>query len=296
MFKTLITFLLPDSIQKKMRVQILRFTISKLRNEDWFRFHTEFWDFVTLCGTDVLEITLLCLPYRMLYKEADRLLDVVCKRLIATDPASVDRRRDGVFLGLRDTARFLQKDPDPEKQIAALMVYAVIDKYTHVVRKGSLVAKTAAVDSLLQDLTPGEGKVDLAQELQLLELGGWIDDLSTVHRICKQLPAKRGGEAELRRETDRLLQVRAEMDLFYANIINVVDARLLTADAAGGYGKDEGGAGFPDDGYGAEPSTPDRKVLLFAGALNSCITRYKSHLKRSSGYGAGKKAGIGRIA
>ena len=268
-----------------MQMQITRFTVHKLRNEEWFRFHTEFWDWVTLCGTDVLEITRLEAPYRMLYKEVGRLLDVLLRDLVAVDLVSAEQQCDGVFLCLRDTARSMQKVSDPIKQIAALKVYAVIDKYTDTVRKGNQTAKTEAVDRLLDDLTPGKGSIDLSQELQLLNLGEWIGDLNTANKRYKQSLAERAEGATLSPEAVRLQQVRAEMDYYYTHMINVIDARLLTVAPA----VDEKEKS-PTEDYNAEPSTADEKLLHFAKALNTCTARYQSLLKRNSKYGSGKKS------
>ncbi|MDR2389639.1 MAG: DUF6261 family protein [Tannerellaceae bacterium] len=258
-------------------MQLLRFTVYKLQNKDWFRFHTEFGDFVMLCGTDVLEITRLYPPYRMLYKEADRLFDMLRNQPTDADIAFALRQRDGVFLGLRDTVKFLQKDPDTEKQFAALKTYAVIDKYTDIVRKGSPEEKTAAADALLHDLMPDKGVIDLSPELHLLELNGWLADLEAIHITCKQSQADNEKDKDTS-EAEHLKQVRTQMDHYYTNMMNVIDARLLTVNCD------------------TEHATSDEKLLRFANDLNHCITRYKAILKRKTGYGMKKKDRMDRSA
>ncbi|MDR2810672.1 MAG: DUF6261 family protein [Tannerellaceae bacterium] len=257
---------------------IVRFAVRRLRNEEWFRFHTEFFHLADECGAETLNIDRLFPLYEVRYKEADQLLELLHKSFITTDSVSADRARDGVYVGLRDTAKSLQKALDPDKRSAAVKVFTVVDKYSSAARKGTQAAKTAAIDNLLQDLSTAQSGIDVSAEVQLLGLAEWVADLDTANTAYKQSISERAEEATTRPSAGRLAQVRVEVDHYYVNMINVIDALLITI----GGGEEET---TPDEPQGptedrdTTPSTPDEKVLHFVKALNFCIARYKSFLK-----------------
>ncbi|MDR2809633.1 MAG: DUF6261 family protein [Tannerellaceae bacterium] len=238
-------------------MKISKFIARNLRNEEWFRFHTEFSALVTLCGTDLLNLMRLYPPYETRYKEAYPLFDMQPHSFIRTD--AIDRHRSAVFLGLQDTARALLKTSHPEQQLATVKVYNAINQYNNAVRRATLAAaKTAAIDSLLQDLASDR----LSREVRLLELDEWIEDLDAANKAYKQSPAEQVEDAAARPSSEHLSQIRAEMDRDYANMIHVINARLLTV-------KEEASPEEEAEG----------KILRFGKALNDCIARYKSLLK-----------------
>ncbi|MDR2809444.1 MAG: DUF6261 family protein [Tannerellaceae bacterium] len=244
---------------------VLRFNIYKLRNEEWFRFHTEFFDLATLCGPEALNIHLHFLSYCILYKEADGLLELLHKSFITTDTVQADQQRCRIFQGLRNTAKSLQKVLDPAKQNAAGKVYTMMNKYYNVLRKGTQAAKTAAIDNLLQDLTKDEGGMDLSEEVLLLQLGEWVTDLTVTNNAYKQSLMQRTGEAARRPETGRLQQVRAKMDIYYTHMVHIVNAFALIEEE--------------NVEENAQPDMPDGKIIHFIKSLNFCVSRYKTLLK-----------------
>jgi hypothetical protein len=259
-------------------MKIIRFLIRNLRNEEWFRFHTEFFDFATLCGLDVLKIKHLYHPYEVLYKEADLLLEILRKSFVTADSVIANSRRTEIFLGLRITAKYLRKVLSPEKQAAAVKVFAVVEKYNKVIRTGSLAAKTAAIDNLLQDLREHKGATDVSQEVTLLKLDDWVDDLYTTNENYKQSLAERIEEVAGRPTAGRMQVVRAAMDKYYLGMINIIDTLLLTVNTTAGEDEDDA-PGYPVEVHDNPPMTHDEKLLHFAKALNYHIARYKTLLK-----------------
>ncbi|MDR2809983.1 MAG: DUF6261 family protein [Tannerellaceae bacterium] len=259
-------------------MDISRFNISQLRIEEWFRFHTEFWGLATQCGVEVLDIIRLFSPYETLYKEADGLLEILRKSFITVDTASADRLRGRLFRGLRDAAKSFQYVLDEAKQAAGIKVNAVIRKYSNSISKGARGEKTAAIDNLLQDLTQVEGGIDLSAEIQLLGLGTWVTDLAAANTAYKETLSERVEESTSRPDTGRLRQVRSDMDRYYRNMINTIDARLLAIDISPANEEEETPSG-PVEDRDAQPSTPDEKIIHFAKALNTYIAYYKSLLK-----------------
>ncbi|MDR2388654.1 MAG: DUF6261 family protein [Tannerellaceae bacterium] len=262
-------------------MEITKFNPAPLRIEEWFRMHTEFYGLVKLCGVDVLNMERLFPPYEILYKEGDELLEILRKSFITADTQSADRLRGRIFRGLRNAAKSYQYTPNTEKQNAGAKVNAVIRKYSSAILKGSRAEKTAAIDNLLQDLTPKEGSIDLSAEIQILSLEVWVTDLKAANTAYKQSLSERVEETVARPDVGRLKQVRIEMDRYYTNMTNAVNALLLVIDVSSGNDEEE----LPEEPSGpvedleALPSTPDGKILHFAKALNAYIAYYKSLLK-----------------
>ena len=263
-------------------MKILRFTINRLRNEEWFRLQTEFYGLVTTFGAELLGILRVFLLYEVLYKEADQLLEILRVSFATATTTEADRRRSEVYKGLRATIKANLHVLDASLQAAAKKRNAVITKYNNDIQKGGRAAKTAAIDNLLQDLTHGAGStLDLTAEVQLLNLGRWITDLEASNTLYKQSLAERADKASAKPDTGRLLQVRAEMDHYYLHMINTIDAVLATI---GGTGTgDEEEETPPPSGPVEEVAplseTPDEKIVRFAKTLNFYLTYYKSLLK-----------------
>jgi hypothetical protein len=260
---------------------VTRFTIAKLRNEEWFRFHTEVKELVLLYGAELLGVVRLFVFYCTLYDEADRLLEVLRRSFTTAETSESDRKREAVFRSLRDVAKSFRSALDPAQQSAAEKVYAVVSKYNQAILRGSLASKTAAIDNLLQDLTTVSGGIDLTQEVQLLGIGVWVTNLDTVNTAYKQSLAERSDEEAARSDAGRLRQVRMDIDHYYVNIINTIDALLLGigGGSAGEAEEDEDEDDGPVEGRDALPEAPDEKLLHFVRALNVRIARYKALLK-----------------
>ncbi|MDR2388742.1 MAG: DUF6261 family protein [Tannerellaceae bacterium] len=267
-------------------MKITRLKTGRLRNEEWFRFHTEFVGLILLYGAELLGLLRFFIPYQGLYKEADHLLEVLLKSFITRDTTETNEKRCKVFKGLRDTAKSFQNVLDPEKQNAAIKVYAVANKYNNDIMKGSLAAKTGAIDNFLQDLKGNQGSgLDLTREVELLGLNVWVNDLLTVNEEYKQLHSERSDETAERPDPGRLKEVRREVDHRYVNMINVVDALLQAGnDGKGdheetpGEDEDEEPSG-PVEDRNELPTDPDQRLLHFAKALNARIANYKALLK-----------------
>jgi hypothetical protein len=249
---------------KKRNMEIIRFRLNLLRNEGWFRFHTEFSGLAEACGTDILHIDHLFPAYKAMYGEADVLLEVLRGSFITKDTVGADRQRDTQFRGLRDVTKAFLNSLDVPKQTAAVKVSGVIRKYAHVVRKGAQADKTAAIDNLLQDLRPNVGGTDFSEEVHLLGADGWVDSLAAANEVYKQRLAERVKESAGRPDAGRLPLIRAKMDHYYVGMVNVIDTFLMAA--------------------------PEEKQLHFARALNTCITYYRALLKRRrTGSGRGEE-------
>ncbi|MDR2809060.1 MAG: DUF6261 family protein, partial [Tannerellaceae bacterium] len=173
---------------------VSRFRISKLHNEEWFRFHTELITLLIACGVEILELVRIFPLYEALYKEADRLLEMLRLSFATVDTTTADNNRSAMYRSLRNITKSLLSALDPAERVAATKVYAVIEKYNSSITRKSLSARTAAIDNLLQDLTQEGGDINLSAEVQLLELSKWTNNLQTTNEAYKQSLAERTEE------------------------------------------------------------------------------------------------------
>jgi hypothetical protein len=261
-------------------MKILKFATGRLRNEEWFRFHTEVRDLILLYVAELLGLLRLFTPYQAMFEEADSLLELLRKNFSTNDTTTADRAREGVYRSLKDTAKSFHNSLDATKKQASERLYLVINKYSDTILRGTLSARTAAIDNLVQDLTIATGSVNLPQEVQLLGLGAWVTDLETANTNYKQAWEERNAEDFERPEAGRLKQLRVDMDRSYTNMTNTIDALLSVVEVAPPAEEEgDGGDDGPVEGREALPTDPDERVAHFAKALNLRIAHYKTLLK-----------------
>ena len=267
-------------------MEIPRFEITALHNEEWFRYHTEFLTLAIACGLDILDFFHIFPLYEPLYHEADELLEIIRRSFYPPDTTEYEKLRKEVFRSLRDISKSQCRSLDPAEQSAATKVYAAIEKYSKSILRSSLPAQTAATDNLLQDLTSAQGSDShLAAEVQLLGLDKWVESLHTTNENYKAALDKRGEVNASRPKTGRLQELRKEMDHCYTRIIEAVNSRLLTipdmpANAPEEQPETPGGSGPVEETLPlTQPATPEEKILHFALRLNDCIARYHALLK-----------------
>ncbi|MDR2810885.1 MAG: DUF6261 family protein [Tannerellaceae bacterium] len=253
-------------------MNIARFAIGRLRNEEWFQYHTEFSNLVAQNGAEALGLERLFPLYRTLCKEADRLLELLHLSFITAESSLADRLRTKAFRGLRDAVKANLHLTDIAKQTAAEKLIAVIRKYSPAILQGSLVGKTPAVENLLQDLKANEGGIDLSAEVQTLHLSAWVDDLEQANRNYAQSVVERTTETAARPEAGLLKQLRIRIDHYYVTMANAIDVTLLAIEG-------ESAAKETTREAAAPSAETDQIVLHFAKSLNACTVRYTTLLR-----------------
>jgi hypothetical protein len=257
-------------------MRIIRFNQSRLRNEEWFQFHTDFSGLVSLYGDELLGVKRLYTPYCELYKEADVLLELLRKSFLTPDSTAEDRQRDNAFRSLRDSIKSFLNFPDPVRQKAAGELFAVVEKYGKGILKGTHADETASINNLLQDLTGQEGGIDLSAQMTALGLSAWVTALQEANEAYKNTMNRRYEETSERPDAGRMREVRAATDHHYVTMANIIDGQLLAIGDIVFNGEDPGEG---EKGKKAIPATPDEKVVHFAKSLNARIAYYKALLE-----------------
>ncbi|MDR2389288.1 MAG: DUF6261 family protein [Tannerellaceae bacterium] len=259
-------------------MQIQKFGIRKLRNEEWFRFHTEFSELAVLCGLIILGLERLYPPFEALYKEADELLERLRKSFITINTTEANQQREQQYRGLRESVKTFLYSLDANVKAAAAKLNDVIGKYHATIMRGGRSAATAAIDNLLQDLTSTPGGMDFSQEVHLLGVETWVNSLTAANQTYKEAMAQRIEESTRRPDTGRLKQVRLEMDFLYLSMTSAVNARLAAIGNIPEEEEEEEEPSGPVEDRNL-PDTDDGKVIHFAKGLNFCIAHYKAILK-----------------
>jgi hypothetical protein len=237
-------------------MKIHRFLVGKLRNEEWFRFHTEFAGLVEQCGAEELGVERIYPAYLALFNEADQLLELLRKSFITEQTVLANLMRDRIFYGLRNAVKAGRCMLNTSKQLAAEKIYALLKKYTPAITRGGRAAKTAAIDNLLQDLLPTGNIGNLAADIHLLNLEQWVQDLKQVNNAYKDSLAQRVEETAARPTAGHLQRIKATMNHYYIRMVNNVDAKLFVS-----------------------PNAEDEAIQHFAKALNAYVSHYKALLK-----------------
>jgi len=124
---------------------------SKMRNDEYFQYHTEFIELVNRAGADNLKIEPQFETYMPLYAQVDEALMKIMKSAYTAKIQEADKRRDKVFRGLVDKCRAAEKHFRPEAQQAAEKLKILFNTYGNLAKR-PLNEQTSGVYNLVQEL------------------------------------------------------------------------------------------------------------------------------------------------
>jgi hypothetical protein len=201
-------------------MKIKRVKLDRLRNEEWFQFFTEFKTFVEQTMPEVLDIVELFVVFVTLYGKADELLEQIRKSNFTALIAEKDGLRDNAYRGISETVYTAKKHYDPTKRTAAESLSALIDHYGNVADK-PYNEETATIYNFCQDI-----RSKYANEISILDLTGWIDELERVNNDFEKTILDRNKEyAE--KDEGNMLDIRKKTDRTYLDIVERIEALSL---------------------------------------------------------------------
>jgi hypothetical protein len=270
-----------------MNMRVIRFNVSHLRNEEWFRFYTEFKTLTESTGASTLEIDALFTPFLTYYSRADRLLEVLRKNAYTKQIEDADKERDRIFSGLYGTVKLARNQPDAAKRQAAESLIILLEHYKNLLLRGGYSEESGAIYNLLQDLSG-----NYAACVSLLGLSEWAAALHEAEDHFLALYGERHSENADKPKAE-LAKVRSYADRYYVNMMNQLDIVLL----ASGYGdeddliigedEDETPSGMEDETPAASPAGP---VPTFVIAWNEQVKKYRNLLALRKGRRSKKEA------
>ena len=223
---------------------------SKMRNDEYFQYHTEFIELVNRAGADNLKIEPQFETYMPLYAQVDEALMKIMKSAYTAKIQEADKRRDKVFRGLVDKCRAAEKHFRPEAQQAAEKLKILFNTYGNLAKR-PLNEQTSGVYNLLQEL---EGR--FADDIRAVGVEEWVAELKDANNAFVELYRQRFDETTER--TDIVLRkARTALDAAYRTIIERINALVIV----------EG----------------EERWIDFIRSLNTVIDKYATIIKQRTG-------------
>jgi hypothetical protein len=155
------------------------------------------------------------------------LLDATQKSVFTRQIADADKRVDNTVIGLRTAINSNLYSFEPDKKLAAQILKNRI-KTIKKITANSYEDETGGIRKLIIDF---EG--DYAGQIEMLGLTPWVVELKAAETDFSQLMQLRNTE-RLNKLPDSLKNVRAEIDITYHNIVDLISAAALV-NGAGEY-------------------------------------------------------------
>ena len=207
-------------------MKINTITLSRLRNDANFQFHTEFKELAEKQTPEALKIKPLYDAYLPLYDKVDLALKKINKSSITEQIQNADKARDNIWKSLTEINTAALRHFDQTVQEAAKRLKIVFDTYGNIARK-SLHEQTSATYNILQDLESSKYAPDVAK----VGLGEWVAELKTRNTAFAELMRDRVGEDSLKVDIV-LKKARTQLDEAYYAIAEFINALALVEGAA----------------------------------------------------------------
>jgi hypothetical protein len=197
-----------------------RINLRSLRNEEWFNFFTEFKRFVEEISARVLNIEKLFGVFLFLYAIADEIIEKILKSKITPQISTLDKKRDNTFKGLVQTIRASKHHFDNAKSAASRSLETLLKHYGNLAEK-PYNEETSGIHNFIQEF-----RSNYKEELSILDLSAWLDELERDNNIFEEAILERNKEISGKSEV-RLLDVRRDIDACYKEIIQRIEALML---------------------------------------------------------------------
>ena len=202
-------------------IKINSITLSRLRNDANFQFHTEFKELAEKQTPEALKIKPQFDDYLPLYEKVDLAFKKINKSSITEQIQDADKARDNIWKSLTEINTAALRHFDGEVQSAAKRLKIVFDTYGNIARK-SLNEQTSATYNILQDLESSKYAPDVAK----VGLGEWVAELKARNTSFAELMRDRVGEGSLKVDIV-LKKARAQLDEAYYAIAERVNAFVV---------------------------------------------------------------------
>jgi hypothetical protein len=205
-------------------MKIKKIVFLYLRNDEHFQFCTDFINLVNSVGAAKLKVQTQFKAFVDLNREEDEALKKITKSALTEKIAEADHARDEVFRGLTEANRAALNHFTPAVREAAKRLQIVFDTYGNVARK-PVAEESSALYNLIHEVTGHH-----ADDMETLNLGGWIVELDRLNNAVQELMSERYDE-NASRTSLVLKEVRAREDEAYRTITERIDAlRIVEGD------------------------------------------------------------------
>jgi hypothetical protein len=197
---------------------------SHLRNEAHYEF---LWIFNHLLDEFPAVKTLIAALYASFAALLDlekKLLDAARASMLTQQLAEADHRVDRAVSGIKATINAARHSLDPAVAEAARVLYIRLREFGDI-RGKAYEEETAAVQVLLHDFA-----TTLVPQVSLVGLHAWVQELTEAENAFTQLYLQRGSETATR-PTERMVDVRRDIEAKYNDMTTLIDAAAILAPA-----------------------------------------------------------------
>jgi hypothetical protein len=267
-------------------MKTIRIPLRSLHNGEWFELLTNFKNEVLSFGANKLGVKDLYDLLLSLYDAADKALLTLRKSVYTKEIEEADKKRDELFQGFYGTVKSARKQPNAAKQKAAERLYNLLKGYQKPIASGSHAGESAAIYNLVEDLRTKTYDLDVT----LLGLGEWVTAINQAEESFLAFAALRNDESFAKPKED-LRKIRAEADVLYTAMMNLLDAKLL-ADGLGGdvsVDPESLDTSIHDGNEGFAPEKHGNITYNFVVSWNEVVKKYHNLLQQRAGRRAKKE-------
>jgi hypothetical protein len=200
-------------------MEIDYFSLTKLRNEEHFQFHTENRDLIIKLTPVALGIESQYPTYNDQYNNENEALNFIKKNAVYPELVEAETNRESLYRGLS----FLMKSSclhfSPVIKQAALRVQVVFNEISDFTDK-SYSEKTASINNLIWKLNQ-----NFASDVTTLGITDWLTHLKSGNDSFDTLSNNRHSE-EVAKTQLRMQKVRLELDSAYRKITKRINALI----------------------------------------------------------------------
>jgi len=201
-------------------MNILDFSLSRLQNEEHFKYQTGFKELIIKLTPAALGIEPQFSAYLPLYDNECDAINFIRKSDITDALTDSDADRDYTYRGFADYIKSACNHYIPEMKLAARRVQIVIDEHGNIAAK-TYDKETAAIISLISKLNQ-----DYANDVMTLGIAGWLNELQANNETFDQLMNSRYTQETIKTQS-RMKTVRVDVDDAYRTIIDRVNALII---------------------------------------------------------------------
>lgn len=200
-------------------MEINNFDLIPLRNEEHFKFFTDFKTRVEEATPAALFIAELYSEFLPLYADEDKALEYIRGSALTENIENADKRFNNVFRGFRASVKLATTHFNPAKQQAAKNMWVVLNKYGNIAAMPYL-QQTGAATNLLQDLAANH-----TASISLIHVDDYVAQLAIENNAVSNLMGSRIDESS-QKTLLRMKEVRQQVDDMYKRIVKRINSGI----------------------------------------------------------------------
>lgn len=239
-------------------MNLKRFKVSLLRNEEHYQFHSEVNELLNGFDTKALKIDSIVTNYNTLLPEERMAITQIRKSVTTLQIKTAKKERNSIYRGILDAVLSSCHHFDPKKSESAKRLALLFDQHGNINKK-SYKDSSATVRNLVHEATDA-----FALDFTILQLNDWVKELNARGTTFDSLVKRRYTELSSKPSL-KMKKIRPQLDLTFRALCDHVNALTLL---------------YGTDGY-----------ELLIQELNIRTEKFKLHLAQRKGRAVKKTSG-----